>query len=105
MSSVAERVAARKRAFPERFCPAPLCLWATRDGSYCPRHESVRVSSVASPASDAGETRRTPPPPLPDDLVAELRDEARQEWADDDKATDDDMRMREAYDPPDRRGT
>ncbi len=37
-NSVAAQVAANKEQHPERFCPAPRCLWRT-GGGYCPRHQ------------------------------------------------------------------
>jgi len=45
------RVAEDKRKHPERFCPAPQCLWRTAKlddatqtcsgGGYCPRHRQL----------------------------------------------------------------
>jgi len=32
------KVAADKLVHPDRYCPAPRCLWRTGDGSRCPRH-------------------------------------------------------------------
>ena len=43
---VAAKVAAHKREHPERYCPAPGCLWMTGDGSRCPRHPAPRVTHV-----------------------------------------------------------
>lgn len=34
---VAAQVAKSKERHPEKFCPAPKCLWRT-GGGYCPRH-------------------------------------------------------------------
>jgi hypothetical protein len=36
--STAAKVAERKLAHPEEYCPHPRCLWHTGDGSLCPRH-------------------------------------------------------------------
>jgi hypothetical protein len=36
---VARRVRERKKSKPEEYCPHSGCLWHTKDGSYCPRHQ------------------------------------------------------------------
>jgi hypothetical protein len=45
--NVAAKVAEQKRKHPERFCPAPRCLWRT-EGERCPRHSSPE-SLVSNP--------------------------------------------------------
>ena len=41
---VAAKVAENKARHPERYCPAPKCLWHT-SGGYCPRHTPVRAEA------------------------------------------------------------
>ncbi len=36
--NVAAQVAKSKEKYPEKFCPAPRCLWRTVRGTTCPRH-------------------------------------------------------------------
>ena len=56
MSFTACKVASRKAAHPEEYCPAPHCLWRTSfrgsDGTikhsgYCPRHQMPDGSGKA----------------------------------------------------------
>ena len=42
MSSIQVKVALRKEAKPELYCPERKCLWETGDGSRCPRHGGRR---------------------------------------------------------------
>lgn len=42
--NTAAKVAARKEAHPELYCPHKRCLWRTGDGSYCPRHATKEVT-------------------------------------------------------------
>ena len=37
--STAAKVAQDKAKHPEKFCPAPRCLWRTGTGEVCPRHK------------------------------------------------------------------
>jgi hypothetical protein len=48
---VAAKVAANKEKHPERYCPAPQCLWRT-GGGYCPRHTPA-TKPVITPANDS----------------------------------------------------
>jgi hypothetical protein len=58
--SIQAKVAIDKREHPERFCPAPKCLWKTsrlnretqvhEGGGYCPRHESYRLARAKADA-------------------------------------------------------
>jgi hypothetical protein len=41
---VAAKVAENKARHPERYCPAPKCLWRT-GGGYCPRHSPARAEA------------------------------------------------------------
>ncbi len=62
-NQVVARAAKTKEAHPERYCPAPKCLWRTGDGSPCPRHIKAFVhlcpscgKRVAADQWDAQET-------------------------------------------------
>lgn len=68
--NVQAKVALDKEKHPERFCPAPRCLWRTtklnddrktysfRDscpGGYCPRHQNLRSAPAPASKSWSGE--------------------------------------------------
>lgn len=42
--STASKVAERKAANPEKYCPVSRCLWST-GGGYCPRHQHLAPKS------------------------------------------------------------
>ncbi len=50
-NQVAASVAKNKESHPERYCPAPRCLWST-GGGYCPRHK--QAAEVRSLVDDSG---------------------------------------------------
>jgi hypothetical protein len=62
--NTAAKVAEDKRQHPERFCPAPRCLWHTAKlnhatgerecGGYCPRHNGAGRVIVAATRPSPG---------------------------------------------------
>jgi hypothetical protein len=54
MTRIAAKVAESKRLHPERYCPAPHCLWRTCHGfKMCPKHhDQYFVRSVPPPPSE-----------------------------------------------------
>lgn len=65
--NVNAKVAQNKAQHPERYCPAPRCLWRTAkldhatqtfsypNGRYCPRHKHLAPSAAAVRNAVTGE--------------------------------------------------
>jgi hypothetical protein len=58
MSNTQAKVAIEKSGHPERFCPAPRCLWRTAKlnhatqtysgGGHCPRHKQLNLGPLCT---------------------------------------------------------